>query len=575
MCIIGLAKGKIVTTATSGSPVPDTSVGASVDHFKSVRTTSQPLRSSNYGALVQAKRYASAPQPPMCPRPLPQRFHSGQRSISGQPLTTAPNVGYFSIPPSPMTGAFLHLGQDAWNREAPKHTLYPMAPIGPFHPDVPETMRLRSPALQAELPSSHWKHPYFPTQEQLHPISEGRGQDTIEFRRPKGDSSSYSSLQNRPRGSSKSAIGTPRFFGSSVPNPQSGSTSLTIVTGYPPDRNSNVALGRSGAVGPVTFPIFQPWQFIQPEYPRDRQNPTVGNPTFTSALQTQEGHDRRARRGSSISKRGRMNFSNDARVLEQQDAYRRQEASGGNSCDEQPSDSPLQRPRQDFAAQSPYHSSLERHSAAQIGRVSYAQGGVIDSGHSVQGLDPGDYAGYLLQDSRESGDFDATDFLNHSRGLQNSVENPSPGGEARVRTHGFLSDMDGKSQTKSSQENSALVPKHLQATFFDAANSNVTHNRSSSQGDFVLPQNFDSVANRSYASSRPHDLEHPARAMGGQDFSQYDSDNLKVTRIWIGGLPSGVGPDEVRSLFDHCGTIADVRLGIPKFETSPPFAFVT
>ena len=578
-----------MTIATSGSPVLDTTLGTSGGQIKPVRTISQPLRPSNYGALVQAKRYVSAPEPPPYAvpvgpaRPSHQRFHSGRKSVSGQLFMAPANIGYFSTPQSPMTGGFLYPGHDDWTREAPKHTFHQMAPIASFHPDVPDSMRLRPPVPQAELTSSHWKHPDFPMQEQLHPITKDRGRNTIEFRRPRGDSSS-STYQNRSRGFSKPAIGTPRSFGSSVPNPQPDSTNLTIVTGYPQEHNHNVALGHPGAVGPVPYPIFQPSQFVQLEYPRNQQNLTMGNRNLTSAMRTHEGHNQRVRRGSTTARRGRMNFSNDARVLERQDAYRRQEASfESNPYEEQPPDLPLQRPQQGSASQPLYHSSLERHSATHMGRVNYAQGGVIDAGHSVQGLVPGEYAGYILKDSHRSSDFDTVNSLTPRRGHQSSSEDVSPREGVRpqeeemrlAKGRDFVSDTDGKSHTQSAHENQALVSKHLQATVDDASGPNVAYSGSGGQGELVSPQNVDSVANPRHSFFRLNRFEQHSRAMGGQGLSQYVPDNLKITRIWVGGLPLDVSIDDVRALVDHCGMIADIRLIGPKAGSLSTFAFVT
>ena len=529
----------------------DTSFSASDSHIKPVRTTSQPLRSLNYGTLVQAKRYVSASQPPPWAvpvgsvRPSLQRFHSGHRSISGQPVSAPANIGYFSTPQSPMTGAFLHVGHDDWNREAPKHTFHPMAPVGPFHPDVPESMRLRPPVPQAEVVSSHWKHRNFSTQEQLHRIREDRGQDIIKSRHPRGHSSSYSNHQNRSRGFSRSTTGTPRFFGSSVPTPQSGNTNLSIVTGYPQDINSNLALGHPGAVGSVPFPLFQPSQFVQPEYPRNEQNLTMGNQNITSAPQNHGGHNQRARRGSTNARRGRMNFSNDARVLEKQDAYRRQDSSNeSNPYEEQLPPLPLRRPRQDSNARPPYHSSFERHSTAHMGRVSYAQGDVHDAGHSVQGLGPSAYAEYILKHSRDNGDPETVESSNRRRGHHNSLDSVSPSGQARLQEqemhltkgHGLSSNTDNISQSPSAHENRVSVSQHLQA------NPNVAYNQPGGEGDFILPQNDSSAANQTYASYRPNQVE-PRRAIGGQGLSQHVPENVKFTRIWVGGLPSEVGMD--------------------------------
>lgn len=555
-------------------------MGASHDPIKPVRTLSQPLRASNYGALVQAKRYVSAPQPPPYAvpvgpaRPLPQRFHTGHRGILGLPPTTPANIGHFSTPQSPMTGAFLHLGHDAWNGEAPKHTFYQMAPIGPFHPDVPDTMRLRPPVPQADLNSSQLKHPESLGQEQLHPIRENRRHDTTGFRRSRGDSSSYANHHNRYRGSSKPAIGTPRFSGFGNFNPQLGAPNHTIVTEYPQERKSSVTLGHSGAVGPIPYPVFQPLHFIQPGYPSDQQNPGMGNQSPASAQRTHEGHDQRFRRGSTMMKRSRMNFSNDARVLEQQDAYRRQEASfESNQSEAPPSDLPLQLPRQDSTAQPPYNSSLGPQGAAHVGHVNYAQG-VIDAGCSVQSLGSIDYAGYILKDSHESGG---------RRALQNASNDVSPGGKVRsqeeeirlAERHGFLSDTDGIPQAQSAHENETLVLKHLPATFANTADPRDAHSGSGGQGDFVLPQNHASVANRRQTSHLSNRLEQRSWDIGGQNLSQDVPHGLKFTRIWVGGLPLGVGMDEVRPLFDRYGTIADIRIVEPNPGVFATFALVT
>lgn len=557
-------------------------MGASDDPIKPVRSISQPLRSSNYGALVQAKRYVSAPQPPPTAvpvgpaRPLPQRFHTGHRGISGLPPTTPGNIRHFSTPQSPMTSVFLHLGHDASNGEAPKHTFYQMAPIGPFHPDVPDTMRLRPPVPQADPSSSQWRHPEFPVQEQLHVIKENRGHDTTGFRRPRDDSSSYANHHNRYRGSSKPAIGTLRFNGSSNSNPQPGATNNTIVTGYPYERDSSVALSHPGAVGPIPFPIFQPWHFVQPGYPSDQQNPAVGDQSPASAPRTHEGHDQRFRRGSTMMKRNRMNFSNDARVLEQQDAYRRQEASfETNQSKAQPSDLPLQLPRQDSTAQPPYNSSLEPESAPHAGRVRHGQEDVIDAGRSVQGLGPIDYAGYILKGSHES---------SGRRGLQNAPGDVSPGGKVRLQEeeirlakgHGFLSDTDGKPQAQNAHENQALVLKHLPTTSANTADPRIAHDGSDDgQRDFVLPQNHASVANQRQTSYLPNRREQRSWDIWGQNRPQDVPYDLKYTRIWVGGLPTGVAIDEVRPLFDQYGTIADIRMVVPNSGNLATFALIT
>ncbi|KAA6413897.1 MAG: hypothetical protein FRX48_02259 [Lasallia pustulata] len=579
-------KGSQHLESTSGSPVLDTtSLDARNDHTMPVRTISQPLPSSNYGALMQAKRYASAPQPPpyavpLGPaRPLPQRLHSDHRSNSGQPLTTPANIGYFSTPQSPVTGGFLNGGHDAWNREAPKHT---------FHPDVPETMRLRPHAPQAEVTSSHWKHPDLPMQEQLHPIREGRGHKTTQFRRPRGGPSPNPSHQNIARDFGKLATRTPHFFDSIVPTPQPGSNNLTNLTGYPQDRNSAVTLGHPGTAGHVPFHISQPSHFVRREYPRNQQNLAIENQSLTSAPQSHGAYWQRGRRGSTSVKRGRMHFSNDARVLEQQDAYRRQEGSIESNPYEVarsglPLQPPLQPPRQDSVAQPAYHSSLERNNAAPVGPVSYSEGLLIDAERSAQSSGPSDYAGYILKDSREGGDFDTADSINRRQGHQSSPGNVALGGnvgsqEEKARFTGgcgSLSDTDGKSHTHSTHENKALVTKHLQATPVDASNPNVAYNGLGGQGDFLQPQDVNSAANWRHVSLWPNRLEQRPRAVGGQNFSPYNPNDPRVTRIWVGNLPLQVGKAEVRALFEQCGMIADVRIVYPRVENSMTYAFVT
>ena len=548
---------------------------------------------------MQAKRYASAPQPPpyavpLGPaRPLPQCLHSGHRSTSGQPLTTPANIGYFSTPQSPVTGGFLRVGHHTWNRKAPKHTFHPMATIGPFHPDVPETMRLRQHAPQAELTSSHWKHPDLPMQEQLHPIREGRGHNTTQFRRPRGGPSPNPSHQNIARGFGKPATSTPHFFDSIVPTPQPGSNNLTTLTGYPQDRNSTVTLGHPGPAGHVPFPISQPSHFVQPEYPRDQQNLAVGNQSFTSAPQSHGSYGQRGRRGSTNVKRVRMNFSNDARVLEQQDAYLRQEASiESNPYEEAPSGLPLQprlQPRrQNSVAQPTSPSSLERNNAAHMGPVSYSEGRLIDAERSAQSSGPSDYAGYILKDSREGDDFDTVDSVNRRQGLQSSPGNVALGGNVGLQEEkarfpkgrGSLSDTDGKSHTHSTHKYKALLTKHLQATPVDASDPNLMYNGLGGQGDFLQPQNVDSAANWRHVPVWPNRFEQRHRAVGGQGFSPYDPNDPRVTRIWVGNLPLEVGTSEVRALFEQCGMIADVRIVhprvvYPRVDNSTTYAFVT
>lgn len=276
-----------------------------------------------------------------------------------------------------------------------------------------------------------------------------------------------------------------------------------------------------------------------------------------------------------MKKGSRMNFSNDARVLEQQDAYRRQEASFENNQSEAPpSDLPLQLPRPGSTAQPPYDPSLEPQSAPHVGPVKHGQEDAIDAERSVQGLGPIDYAGYILKGNHESGG---------GRGLQNAPGGVSPGGEVRLQKeeirlakgHGFLSDTDGKPQAQSAHENQALVLKHLPATFANAADPRIAHNGSGGQGDFVLPQNHASVANRRQTSHLPNRLEQRSWDIGGQDLSQDVPHDLKFTRIWVGGLPLRVGMDEVRALFDQYGTIADTRIIVPNPGNFATFALVT
>ena len=559
------------------------------DRFNPLRTISQPLQSSNYSALVQAKRYVSAPQPPTYAgsarpvRPLLQRFHSGQGKISTQQPTSPANVGYFSTPQSPVTGAVHYLGHDPWDREPPKHTFHPIALIRPSHPDVPITMQLRPSFHQTEFSGSRREHPDFSMQEQLRPIREDSGYDVVELARPWKVSSPYSNHQNRPIDSGKPAKDTPRFSTPRILPPQSGSTNLTIFTENPKDHGNNVARRYPGAVGPFPYHVLQPSQFVRPGNPHNQQNLTIGHHNMVSVPQTRGRYGQPGRGRSATSKRGQINFSNEARVLEQQDAHSRYEPSyRSNSSEEQPLHLPIQRPRQDSGPQQSNRPSLTHH----VGRAGYPRGGGTDAGYSGRGIGSGEYAGYMFPDDRESGHhFNPVDFsggMKRRKDLQTSSDDVSPGegdhsrarGTRLAHSHGLSSHADGKFQTPSDPGNPALASPDMQMIPVHVADPNAAKLWSDG-GDSQLPQSINLAARQMTSSFASNPFQQRSQPITDHSRSLHGPENLEITKVWVGGLQIDVGMDALRELFSTCGTIVDISVGRPRDGTSRFWAFIT